>query len=308
MTNLKTQIITAFEDLDAGLLEILLSEDLLYQQMTKKEFVNGFKNYFNEVRERDSTPFKAYVAKSDKQDDNSKGYSFVNRFGVCYLSLIFMQIDEEILNIYQHWHLTPIDIEVKSSYDMQIFYLDQKYDYIENEDKKLLKKMYQKAVDKITYPLAEDGFLKKNYYTEWFTEYYSYFDFDAFRNGQIYSFQKQFYELFWSIENIIAYSEKEEEAHRLLQDFLSIPVVTKDFIKEWISQVDNAFPIAIAGFNFVINYRQKIFYCNDLIFDFEDLFYAQNVAYIRNFYQHIILLTEHMIAGAKDQETDNFPY
>lgn len=308
MTNLKTQIITAFEDLDAGMLEILLSEDFLYQQMTKKEFVNGFKNYFNKVRERDSTPFKAYVAKSDKQDDKSKGYSFINSLGVCYLSLIFIEKDELIIDIYQHWHLTPIHIEAKSFYDMHIFYLDQKFDYIENEHKKLLKKTYKEAVDKIEFLLKQDGFLRKNYYMEWFNEYSDYFDFDSFRDGQIYSFQKKFYEFFWSIENIIAFAEKEEVACKLLQEFASIPIVTEDCIKQWILKVDIAFPIGRVGFNYIIDYKQKIFYCNDLSFALEDIFYAQNLAYIRYRYSHIILNKELTSGSIEDQEMYDFPY
>lgn len=58
-------IITAFENLDANMLELLLEEDRVYDGYPKEIFVQRFREYFDEVKKHpyDAPPFNAYIGK-----------------------------------------------------------------------------------------------------------------------------------------------------------------------------------------------------------------------------------------------------
>ena len=59
----KQLIIKAFEQLDAGMLDVLLNDDMSYQDVPKQTFVNKLKDYFEIAKsdEEIKQDFKAYV-------------------------------------------------------------------------------------------------------------------------------------------------------------------------------------------------------------------------------------------------------
>lgn len=74
MHSIKSQIITAFENLDADTLKLLLDDNKTYQDVPKKIFVERYREYFQNLKDDGEVvcDFKAYPGKCNHCSKDKK--------------------------------------------------------------------------------------------------------------------------------------------------------------------------------------------------------------------------------------------
>lgn len=129
--NKKELIIESFRTLNAEMLEVLLNDGQNYSDVSKELFIERYKKLFSEIKTfpGKNLDFKVYPDECTNCYEGRKGFSFVNSEGLCSLSLIFEEDENDFTDIYACSSLLTEGIEIVSSYDAPYYYADEKFDW-----------------------------------------------------------------------------------------------------------------------------------------------------------------------------------
>lgn len=283
-------IITAFENLDADMLEIILEEDRVYDGYPKEIFVHRFRQYFDEAKKHSygSPPFNAYIGKVDDTAVEQKAYNFISEEGVWAFGLSFEGNQYQVTDINLQSHIdSPLRIPV-TYIEPHIFYLDDKWDYIETEELVRLKSVVSAAVDEIESELVENGFLNLAFCRQWFYEYLAFYDLDAYFADTLYSFQKKYMVYALGVDEMIHSYESEKIAEKYWRKLIAVPVLTSEVLYNWLLRLRHEFDFGLMDFEITIDYKQFVFTAGPLRYDFNEILYTHNICSILQQYSSIL--------------------
>ncbi|WP_234111129.1 hypothetical protein [Chryseobacterium sp. R2A-55] len=275
-------IITAFENLDANMLELMLEEDRVYDGYPKEILVQRFREYFDEVNKHPygAAPFNAYMGKVYDTPVKQTAYNFVNELGLWAFGFSFDGDQHHVTDIRQQWCIDSPSQMPLTYLEPNIFYLDDKFDYTETDELSQLKSVLSDAVSEIETELMENGFLKLDFCRQWFYEYLDFYDLDAYFDSTLYSFQKKYIEYALSIDEIIHYYESEIVAEKYWRKFISAPVLSSEFLSEWLVSLFHDFDFGLKDFEMTFDYKHSVFTSGPLRYDFNEICYTHNICSI----------------------------
>lgn len=283
-------IITAFENLDANMLELLLEEDRVYDGYPKEIFVQRFREYFDEVKKHpyDAPPFNAYIGKVYDTPVEQTAYNFINEQGVWAFGFSFDRDQHHVTDIHQQLYIdSPLQIPV-TYLEPHIFYLDDKFDYTETDELSHLKSVLSDAVSEIETELLENGFLKLAFCRQWFYEYLDFYDLDAYFADTLYSFQKKYMVYALGVDEMIHSYESEKIAEKYWRKLIAVPVLTSAVLYNWLLRLRHEFDFGLMDFEITINYKQSVFTAGPLRYDFKDIIFTHNICAILQQYQKLL--------------------
>ena len=131
----KKEIIKAFENLDADMLDILLNDNQSYMDVTKEMFVEELRQYFkrNKSDYKSENYFKAYPGQCTKCNKGKTGYSFINSQNECYMSFLFEENEEDFTDIYKCSSFDTYEKEIENEWGGIFFYDDDNVSYLPTE-------------------------------------------------------------------------------------------------------------------------------------------------------------------------------
>ena len=283
-------IITAFENLDANMLELLLEEDRVYDGYPKEIFVQWFREYFDEVKKHPygAPPFNAYMGKVYDTPVEQTAYNFINEQGVWAFGFSFDRDQHHFTDIHQQLYIdSPLQIPV-TYLEPHIFYLDDKFDYTETDELSHLKSVLSDAVSEIETELLENGFLKLAFCRQWFYEYLDFYDLDAYFADTLYSFQKKYMVYALGVDEMIHSYESEKIAEKYWRKLIAVPVLTSAVLYNWLLRLRHEFDFGLMDFEITINYKQSVFTAGPLRYDFKDIIFTHNICAILQQYQKLL--------------------
>lgn len=212
-------------------------------------------------------------------------YNFINEHGVWVFGLSFDGDQHHITDIRLQRNIDSL-LQVPVTYlEPHVFFIDDKWDYIETEELTELKSLLSDAVDEIESELLENGFLKLDFCRQWFFEYLEFYDLDAYFDYNIYSFQKKYIEYALSIYEIIHYYESEKMAEKYWRKFMAIPVLTLEVLNKWLVSVRQDFDFVLLDIEITSDYKNAVFTSGPLCYDFNDIQFTHNICTILQQYQ-----------------------
>ena len=229
MHSIKSQIITAFENLDADALELLLDDNKTYQDVPKKIFVERYREYFRNLKEDVEVlcDFKAYPGKCNHCSKDKKGYSFVNSQNTSYAELIFIEDDDNYLDIYACKNFDSTHCDIADSFGGISFCDDEKVGHMLTFEELVEKEFCLSAVKEIEDKIKENKILPLKFIKDWRNKYNPlYGDLNIFESKN-YSFINLVKNYLGSICNALNFIEFSKKA-TLYIDLFKDPVFQDD--------------------------------------------------------------------------------
>lgn len=286
MPTKKQLIISAFENLDAEMLEILLNDGQTYQDVPKDVFVEELKRYFSEVKNFEDTPFdfKAYKGVCNKCNKEKKGFSFINSSNECMMSLVFEENEEGFTDIYKCGSFHTFEKEIENEWIGISFYEEDHVNYLPSSKNLQDEKWANRAVKEIEENIKKEGVLFAEFCINWYYENKKLDDLSEIFEGKFYRYKKKVKSYINQLRFIVKMLENEKLAKKYWQEFIGFPVVTEKSIKDWLTRCNHDFHYFIYGFPFHSNFKLRYFEEQNLKFDLESVYYIQNLSEILNKY------------------------
>ena len=151
MENKKDLIIKAFEKLDANMLDVLLSDDQPYQDVSKDLFVDELKRYFEDMKTSKYSKFeyKAYKGVCQNCSKGKTGFSFVNSEGHSFMSMIFEETEDDFTDIYKCGSFCTENTEIEEEMTGISFYKDDEVTYVPSAKNILEEKRCESAFSEL---------------------------------------------------------------------------------------------------------------------------------------------------------------
>lgn len=221
--------------------------------------------------------------------DNSakSGFNFINEEGYCYLTIALNEENGNLRTIEQDWHIEPINQKWKNHNDMHIVYLDDKAGFEEDVDYIKKKVACNKFLGKICAKQDEDVFISMKFAKFLYSFFTEYFNVDDYINNDIYSFQEEFSRIFWSLEMLVGAHADERKAQDFYLEFLKFDVVTDDLVKPWIEKVTKEIPISLCGFEYEVNYRQRLIFEHGIRYNFDEFVWTHALSKVCHKYRNL---------------------
>lgn len=221
MKSKKEQIITAFENLDADALEKLLDDNITYQDVPKKLFVDRYREYFQNFIEDEEVicDFKAYPGKCNGCSKGIKGYSFVNSQDTCYAELLFIEGDDDFLDIYSCSDFDSTNLEISDCYGGLSFCDDEKVGYMLTFDELVEKEFCLNAIQEIENEIKKCKILPLEFIIAWQKKYHPYYGELKFFERKNFSFVSLMQNYLGSIRNALNFIELSQKSRHYLDLF-----------------------------------------------------------------------------------------
>ena len=279
----KQLIVKAFRELDADMLDVLLNEGQSYQDVPKDVFVKALHKHFEEVKEDLGSvlELKAYPGACNSCNKGKKGYSFVNSEGQCYMSMVFEEEGDDFKDIYHCGSFCAPEVEIEHEWSGISFYDDEKSDFVFTPE--ILKDEQEcgQAMAELRQEVESQGILEAGFYNDWYSKYRHLDSIPRIFNGRNFSFSKEVGRNLFTVKCVRSDFKLNRKARQRLDDFMKIPVVTKDAVLDWLLRCDEEFSYARYGFDkFEINFRQDYFDDGFNRYRLSELYYYQNISEI----------------------------
>lgn len=314
MTNKKLLIISAFETLDASMLDVLLNDGQSYQDVHKETFVAELKSCFSELRDDDryKSDFKAAEGICTKCSKGKKGYAFVNSDGESFMSMVFEETENDFSDIYKCSHFKTFDREVTEEWVGIHFYEEDKVNYIPTELHIREMKESERAVKALEMEIKTEGILSKKFYVPWVSTYRHLHSIGDFFTDKSYRYKNEVSGYLWILEPLAEVLEKSDLARELWQEFIAFPLISHETIQDWLIRADYHFPYCKFGTEYQANYRQDYIINRGIKTKLSEHWYLQNIAVILHKYSDKLpdynpLKEVEDFATSKDDE-DMFPF
>lgn len=214
MKNRKIEIITAFENLDANSLDILLDENRIYQDVPKSVFVGKIRDVFQELKDDEFVicDFKAFPGKCKQCSKGASGYSFVNSQNSCYAHIIFEENEEEFTDIYSCNDFCSSHSDIKETFYGIYFDDDQKVDFMLSFDELVEKEFCLRAIEEIKQELIDKKVLSIDFMSTWWEKYDKDDDKIDIFNNISYTFRREIKGYLGSVRNALYFIELSRKA------------------------------------------------------------------------------------------------
>ena len=284
--NKKQLIITAFENLDADMLEVLLNDRQAYQDVHKDIFVEELRRYFTKIKTYEGVDlnFKACKGHCGSCNKEKTGYSFINSENVSMMSLIFDETEDDYTDIYKCGSFSPLDKEIETEWSSISFYEEDKVNYLPTVKNFQDERLSNKAVKEIETEIENEGILSANFCVDWYQNYEKLQNWSEIFNGKTYRYKKEVIDYISKLSFVVSMMKAEKLAYKYWQEFINIPIISEESIKDWLIRCDHDLHYFIYGFPYQSNFKLKYFEEQNIKFDLESVYYIQNLSEILNKY------------------------
>lgn len=278
----KTQIISAFENLDADMLDVLLNDGQSYMDVPKEIFVKELRRYFKaQLDDWDyKIDYKAYPGECSKCNKGKTGYSFINSDNECYMSMVFEENDDDFTDIYKCACFNTYDKEIEEEWLGISFYEEDKITYLPTEKNIRDEKESQRAVKTFKDEITTEGILSADFCINWLESFEHLADISEVFDGKFYRYKKRVKSYINKISSVVDMMRKENIAKEFYFEFCRIPVMSEYHIKDWLIRCDYELNNYKYGFYQECNYLYAFFEVDDFKIDLKSVFYSQSVATI----------------------------
>lgn len=276
----KQLIIKAFEELDAGMLEVLLNDEMSYQDVPKQTFVNALRKYYKDVANYDDVKldFKAYKGQCEGCQKGKSGYSFVNSDGDCYMSLVFEENENDFSDIYKCGKFKADNVEIVNDWIGVFFYEDEKTDFVHSWETLQEEKECLRAVEEIENELSTNGILSSNFYLSWYEKYSHLDSMKRLFDKKSYKYTVKVGQYIYSVSSAVSRSSKNKLAKSFYLEFLEFPIISEDLIYDWLIRADSEFQYAKYGFGFECDFRNDYFEDSYFRFQLSEMYYYHTLS------------------------------
>ncbi len=284
--NKKQLIIKAFENLDADMLEVLLNDGQAYQDVPKDIFVEELRRYFTKIKTYEGVDlnFKACKGHCGSCNKEKTGYSFINSENESMMSLIFDETEDDYTDIYKCGSFSPLDKEIETEWSSISFYEEDKVNYLPTVKNFQDERLSNKAVKEIETEIENEGILSANFCVDWYQNYEKLQNWSEIFNGKTYRYKKEVIDYISKLSFVVSMMKAEKLAYKYWQEFINIPIISEESIKDWLIRCDHDLHYFIYGFPYQSNFKLKYFEEQNIKFDLESVYYIQNLSEILNKY------------------------
>lgn len=286
MMSKKQQIISAFENLDATMLDVLLNDDQPYQDVPKQLFVSELKKHFNRILNDDyyMKDYKAYKGTCQNCNKGKSGYSFINSKGQSFMSMVFEESEDDFTDIYKCGSFCTENKEIEEGMHGIFFYKDDEVNYISTNENIIEQKRCDAALEELNREIENEGILSKKFYIPWVEKYGDINDISKVFTGEMYSYQVKIKSILFSLDYIAKIPQLESLARKYWEEFIAFPIVSKESIIDWLIRCDKEFQYLKYGFAERPNFRSGYFDDRGLKIDLTELYFYHNISAILNKY------------------------
>lgn len=313
-TNKKQLIISAFENLDAEMLDVLLNDDQSYMDVPKDVFIAELRKSFQEHKDdwNYKVDFKAFPGECKSCNKGKTGYSFINSDGECYMSMVFEESEEDFTDIYKCSCFDTYDKKIEEEWAGISFYEEDKVTYLPTEKNLRDQKQSEFAVKILEKELKNEGFLSSDFCINWFKSYKYLDDYSEIFDGKLYHYKKKVRSYLSAVSYIVELMKLNETAKEFFEEFCSFPVVNEEAIKDWLVRADHTHRHFKYGFEYRCDFRNAVCFDGDIAFDLRSLYYSQNISLILEKYVEWIPypnpLEEEETAEFEFDDESEFPF
>lgn len=169
----KDNIVRSIEQMDAALLESLLSDWETYQDMKKPVFIQKIDTVFAEFKDSGDTVLKSYQGMCVSEDCNNRlcsGRRFVGNVSNKYINLIFKQKNGSVNDIFQCLNLKLNGIELEKGENIYIkFNREDKASFVPPPDFEQKKLACRSAM--VELEQYGDTILSREIYEDWYIKH-----------------------------------------------------------------------------------------------------------------------------------------
>ena len=259
MPTKKQLIIKAFENLDADMLEVLLNDGQAYQDVPKDIFIKELRRYFTKIKTYEGVDlnFKACKGHCGSCNKEKTGYSFINSENVSMMSLIFDETEDDYTDIYKCGSFSPIDKEIETEWSSISFYEEDKVNYLPTAKNFQDERLSTKAVKEIETEIEYEGILSADFCVEWYQNYEKLQNWSEIFNGKTYRYKKEVIDYISKLSFVVSMMKAEKLAYKYWQEFINIPIISEESIKDWLIRCDHDLHNHIYGFPYQSNFKLK---------------------------------------------------
>lgn len=280
MLTKKQLIITAFENLDADMLEVLLNDGQAYQDVPKDIFIKELRRYFTKIKTYEGVDlnFKACKGHCGSCNKEKTGYSFINSENVSMMSLIFDETEDDYTDIYKCGSFSPIDKEIETEWSSISFYEEDKVNYLPTAKNFQDERLSTKAVKEIETEIENEGILSADFCVEWYQNYEKLQNWSEIFNGKTYRYKKEVKDHISKLSFVVSMMKAEKLAYKYWQEFINIPIISEESIKDWLIRCDHDLHNHIYGFPYESDFKHGYFLVDNIKFNLLDVYYIQNLS------------------------------
>lgn len=302
----KQLIIKAFEQLDAGMLDVLLNDDMSYQDVPKQTFVNKLKDYFEIAKsdEEIKQDFKAYEGRCEGCQKGKTGYSFVNSQGECYMSLVFEENEDDFSDIYKCGQFKTDNIKIQNDWVGIYFYEDEKTNFVHSWETLQEEKECLRAVEEIENEISVNGILSSNFYLNWFDKYNHLDSMKRIFDKKSYQYTVKIGNYLFAVSSAVTAVKRNQLAKKLFLEFTKFPVINEQSIKNWLIRTDFEFRYAKYGFEENCYFREDFYEDRNFKYQLSEVYYYHIICELLNKYFEWIPEENPLIP--KDEFDDEF--
>lgn len=281
MQTKKQQIIFAFENLDATMLDVLLNDGQPYQDVPKDLFVEELQMYFELIKSDNYSKldYKAYKGTCQNCNKGKTGYAFVNSEGHSFMSMVFEESDDDFTDIYKCGSFFTEE-EIIEEMTGIYFYKDDEVKYIPTAKNILDEKRCDDAFRELTMEIENEGILSKNFYIPWVVKYEDMDDISQAFTGEIYRYQSKIIPALSILKYIAKDVALENLAKKYWIEFISFPKIDFDCIQDWLIRCDQDLQFLKYGMGQNANFEVGYFEQGGLRIDLKELYYYHNIGVI----------------------------
>lgn len=237
----KEGLVKAISEMDMVALEMILEDDLSYQDTSKKIFLKKLNEIFIEFKNEDNIliPYEGKCQSEECVNKNKYGIAFVGNKSKRYLNLLIEENENgKIRDIYSCYDFcTDQNTIDKSKRRFSItIYNDEKVDFIPNSTYTYLKNKCARAIYELQ--SITDRLITKDELIEWVSKYE--FLFSSFELPPLfYKVQNKFFNLYHDVNKIYEFLNLEEEATKAINEFKKVDIDDEPQLLKWLVKYEH---------------------------------------------------------------------
>lgn len=237
MKDQKDLIIDGFRKMDISLLEILLDDNLTYQNVSKALFLKKINAIFNTLKTKGDTfliSFRGVCVGCESK--GCGGYTFVGNHSRTSLDLVFEEDIEKFTDIYSCNDFSTKDKMIDTNEKLSIYFsLKEKDGYVETAEDIIRNQTYTNALKCELINQKEP--LYKYQYKEWLEKYEELYDYDFYHEIQSDEVDA-FFELYSDFSKLGTFSGYYKMARKGINDYINFDINNEPFLLKWLVEYE----------------------------------------------------------------------
>lgn len=235
MTDKKSLIINAIQNMDSSMLDVLLDQSKVYQDVTKELFVEKMEAIFQNFKKGSDTflfSHPGFCCSDDCTNKGCSGYSFVGNHSQNHIDLIIDEDGGEVNDIFQcqEFAIKNQEVDLKKRLFIKIMQ-DERADFKPSADFLIRSQKCRMAYDELM--IYKDQVIGKELYIPWLEKYHALYK--SFRMPPIfYADFNRFHSLYGGLEELSDYLKTSDYFKGAIHEFQTINSIDELQLLKWL--------------------------------------------------------------------------